>query len=289
MMNPQVSTPPPASGTLESVKGFLDEHTVMITDYGVRVIGVLVLLIFAWICASWARRVTRRALQKAKFDATLTGFFGNMAKWAVLGLAVLACLSIFGINTTSFAAVIAALGLAVGLALQGTLGNFASGIMLLVFRPFTVGQTIEAGGVRGKVYEIDLFTTKIDTPDNRRLIVPNGDIFGSKIENVSHHPKRRVDVEVGVEYAAAIDVTRETLTNAARSVEKIHSEPDVVVVLTGLGASSVDWAVRVWADTGDYAAVKEALLRAVKVHLDEAKIGIPFPQMDVHLDHPVGS
>ncbi len=266
-----------------------DAIGTMCVEYGASALGALVLLFVAWIIAGICGRLVRRGLERANFDVTLTRFFARMVKWLVLLLAVLACLSIFGVETTSFAAVIGATALAVGLAFQGTLGNFAAGIMLLVFRPYKVGDVINAAGQLGKVFEIDLFTTVLDTFDNRRIIIPNGSIFGSTIENITHHPHRRADVDVGVGYAADIDRTREVLTAAAAGVEGGLADPEPAVVLLGLGASSVDWSVRVWANGDDFGAVKQATIRAVKMALDEAGIEIPFPQMDVHLDQPASA
>jgi small conductance mechanosensitive channel len=145
---------------------------------------------------------------------------------------------------------------------------------------------INVAGQLGTVNEIELFTTTIDTFDNRRIIIPNSAIFGSVIENISHHPRRRADVDVGVDYSADIDRTREVLERAAASVEGVLEDPAPAVILLGLGASSVDWSVRVWANSDKFGAVKQATTRAVKMALDEAGIGIPFPQMDVHLDQP---
>lgn len=160
--------------------------------------------------------------------------------------------------------------------------------MLLIFRPFKVGDVVSVSGVTGTVCEIDLFVTTFDTPDNRRIIVPNGSIFGSTIENISHHTTRRVDVAVGSDYGADIDTTREVLLQAAANVEHAHTDPPPSVVLSELGASSIDWTVRVWVDAANYWAVKDALTRAVKYALDQANIGIPFPQMDVHVQQTVG-
>jgi small conductance mechanosensitive channel len=145
---------------------------------------------------------------------------------------------------------------------------------------------INAAGVLGKVNCIELFTIAIDTFDNRRIIIPNSAVFGSTIENISHHPTRRADVDVGTDYTADIDRTREVLLAAAKSVEGGLEDPAPDVFLLGLGASSVDWSVRVWCSSGDFGAVKQATIRAVKKSLDDAGIGIPFPQMDVHLDSP---
>ncbi|MFG0330842.1 MAG: mechanosensitive ion channel family protein [Phycisphaerales bacterium] len=263
---------------------YWDQIAPVATTWGIRVLGALVFLIVAWIVAAWIGRTTWRAFERAKLDPTLGRFFSNLAKWGVLVLAGLGCLGIFGIETTSFAAVLAAMGLAIGLAMQGTLGNFSAGVMLLIFRPFKVGQYVTIAGESGTIYEIELFSTTLDTPDNRRLIIPNGSVYGQKIENITYHPRRRADIDVGVEYAADIDQTRAVLEAAANSVEGRLDDPAPQVVLNGLGDSSVNWTVRVWAPTPDFLAVKQATVRAVKIALDDAGIGIPFPQLDVHLD-----
>ncbi len=294
-MNPALPAPDPAtvdaaqeappgagSGFLDS----LDPDTIieLIEKYGLRVIGVFVLLFAAWILAGWVRRATEKACLRARIEVTLAKFFGNLARWGVLMLALIAILGMFGVETTSFAAVIAAMGFAIGMALQGTLGNAAAGVMLLIFRPFKVGDVVNISGEVGKVYEIELFTTRIDTADNRRIILPNGSVFGQKIENITFHDRRRVDVAVGVEYSADIDQTRDVLFEAARSLPGILTDPEPAVILQELANSSVNWSVRVWAPTSDYWPMRDALTRAVKMQLDQAEIGIPFPQMDVHLD-----
>ncbi len=266
----------------------LDNDTmVLITQYAIRIVGALALLFIGWLAAGWCGSLVRRASDRANIDLTLGKFFAKLTRWAILVLVVLACLGQFGINTTGFAAVLAAAGFAVGMALQGSLSNFAAGVMLLIFRPFKVGDVVSVAGQTGKVNEIELFTTTLDTPDNRRMILPNGSVFGSTIENISFHATRRADVAVGVDYTADIDKTREVLTQAIKTLDNILEDPAPQVVLTGLGASSVDWAVRVWTNASDFWPVKEAALRAVKMALDDAGIGIPYPQMDVHLDGAV--
>jgi len=255
----------------------------LLVTYGGQVAVALVVLCAGWIFAGWVGSVTRKALARAQIDETLTRFLSKLARWGVPLLVVLACLSVFGVETTSFAAVIGSVGIAVGLAFQGTLSNFAAGIMLLMFRPFNVGDVITVAGQTGKVNAIELFATTLDTFDNRRFIIPNGQVFGSTIENITYHPRRRADVAVGVSYAADIDHTREVLTKAAGTVPGALDDPEPAIILLDLGDSAVNWSVRVWAKSEEFGDVKQAATRAVKVALDKAGIDIPFPQMDVHL------
>lgn len=247
------------------------------------IVVAIVLIVVVLLVAGWARKLTIKATTKARVELTLAKFFGNIVKWAIMVMGAVTILQTFGVEATSFAAVLAALGFAIGLALSGTLGNVAAGVMLLVFRPYRVGDVINVNGVTAKVDEIELFTTTFDTPDKRRIIMPNSSIFGSTIENVSHHPTRRVDVAVGTAYDADIDKAREVLMEAARNVEGRLPEEEPVVYLGGLGGSSIDWSVRVWVNSADYWAVKDRLTRDVKYALDKADIGIPFPQRDIHV------
>ncbi|MCA9296001.1 MAG: mechanosensitive ion channel, partial [Phycisphaerales bacterium] len=270
------------TATLSGWKQWLVDKSPLLVEWAFEIVGVFLLLFIAWLVARWLSRMTTRALTKAKIDLTLVRFFAKLVKWSIMLFAIMACLGQFGFEMTSFAAVIAAAGFAIGLAFQGSLSNFSAGIMLLVFRPFKVGDVVNVAGTSGKVFEIELFTTAIDTFDNRRFIVPNSAIFGATIENVSYHGTRRVDVNVGASYDADIDATRAALKSAIETIENRIDEPESVVVLKELGASSVDWTVRVWVKASDYWPTKEALTRAVKMKLDDAGIGIPYPQMDVH-------
>ncbi|QDU33722.1 Small-conductance mechanosensitive channel [Poriferisphaera corsica] len=244
---------------------------------------LLVLLFFAYLIASYAARIVASSMRKTKIDETLTRFFAKSTRWSIMAIAIISVLGYFGISTASFAALIAAAGLAIGLAFQGTLSNFAAGIMLLIFRPYKVNDVITVSGTTGKVFEIELFTTTLDTPDNRRIIVPNASIFGSTIENITYHPTRRVDVAVGTEYTADLEKTRQILLQAASQTNAVLTDPEPAIYLLQLGPSSIDWSVRVWAKTDDYWAVREAITQNVKTALDAADIGIPFPQLDLHL------
>lgn len=251
------------------------------------IVVAIVLIIVVLLIAGWARKLTIKATSKARVEITLAKFFGNLVKWAILIMGAVTILQTFGVEATSFAAVVAALGFAIGMAMSGTLGNVAAGVMLLIFRPYRVGDVINVNGVTAKVEEIELFTTTFDTPDKRRIIMPNSEIFGNTIENVSHHKTRRVDVSVGTAYEADIDQARAALTEAARSVDGRLPEEDPVVYLGGLGDSSIDWSVRVWVNAADYWAVKERLTRDVKYALDKAGIGIPYPQRDIHVPNAI--
>ncbi len=254
-------------------------------DYGVKVVGVLLGLWIAFRVAAWIENRVVRSLQTRKFDEALTLFFGSMARWSVILIAVSSCLGVFGVEATSFAAVIGAAGLAVGLAFQGTLSNFASGVMLLTFRPFTIGDYIKSGGEEGIVAEIGLFVTALDTLDNQRVILPNSAIISGNIVNVTHHDERRVDINVGVSYDADLRQVRDVLDRAAAGIEG-RIDKGHQVFLVSMGDSSVDFQVRVWCRTSDYWDVWDRATQAVKEALDAANISIPFPQMDVHLDKP---
>lgn len=256
-----------------------------VVDWSARIVGVLIALLVALIIARWLQRATERVMERRGVDSTLRGFVGALVRYTVLTTAIVSCLGVFGIQTTSIAAVLGSAGLAMGLAFQGTLSNFAAGVMLLMFRPFKVDDVIQVSGTTGKVTRIDLFTTDLVTGDNRKIIIPNKNVFGNTIENLTALDTRRVDIDVGVDYGGDIDTTRETLITAATSLDLVMDDPAPQAVLIGLGASSVDWSVRCWCKTSDYWAVREALIRAAKIGLDEKQLGIPFPQVDVHLDN----
>lgn len=300
MLQDAVTSDPPADAAAATPTGNLDltaeiERLKSINSeqllawgeqYLLPALIALIAILVGYFVAKFLSRLVSGPVVK-RVDETLGKFVGKFVFYAILAGITIGVLSKIGAPVGGLAALVAATGFAVGLAFQGTLSNFASGVLLLVFRPFKVGDFVDAGGVRGKVNEIDLFTVTLDTPDNRRIIVPNSAISAGTIENITHHRHRRVDVEVGVEYSADLDKTRQVLTEAAEAMRaQMVDGPDrgYAVVLTGLGASSVDWVIRFWTERGDYWDVKEALTGEVKRRLDHAGIGIPFPQMDVHLD-----
>lgn len=264
---------------------YLSAETIrLLGTYLLSAIAFILILIVGRYVAKWVRNLIRGGLDRPKVDTTLTKFAGNFAYYAIFLLAIFAGLETLGVETASFVAVLAAASFAVGLALQGTLANFAAGVMLLIFRPFSVDDYVEIADETGFVRDISLFFTRLTTRDNRLVIVPNGDIFGSTIRNIFAHDVVRVDCDVGTDYSAEIDEVRKVLLEAARSVDDRVEEKGEQAALKGLGDSTIDWEVRVWATPDDYFRLGQELARQVKYKLDEAEIGIPYPQMDVHLD-----
>lgn len=221
-----------------------------------------------------------------RVDVTLGKFLGRLCFYGTLITATLGILATFKVNVAGAMAILTAAGFAIGLAFQGTLSNFAAGVLLLVFRPFKVGDTVVAGGVTGKVNEIDLFTTTFDTADNRRMIVPNSAISSGTIENMTYHPHRRIDITVGVAYAASLDKTRAALIAAAMNLADVMipgEDRGFQVLLGQLSASSVDWTIRFWTATPNVFQTRERLTQEIKLQLGRAEIEIPFPQMQLHI------
>lgn len=259
------------------------KHQDAIVGYTLKTIGVIFLLWLTFKLGNTVRRSLAKALQSKGFDATISNALGGLLRLLVIAASVVSILGVFGINTASFAAVLASLGLAVGLALQGALGNFAAGVLLLIFRPFKSGDVVNVAGQTGSVVEIDLCNVTLDTPDNRRIIVPNGSVFGGIIENITHHKKRRVDVTIGVSYDSDLDRTREVLQNAVSNLDGALENPPAAIILSNLGESSVDWTIRVYCKTSDYWNVREKILYLSKQYLDASKIDIPYPHMTVEI------
>lgn len=253
----------------------------------IRVVGVLLLLLLAWLVARWAKAVIVKALSKAHLDKTIVQFAGTVTSTAVMVLAVILALGLFGVETTTFAAMLGAAGLAVGLAFQGALSNLAAGVMLLLFRPFRVGEFVEIGDESGTVEEVGLYFTRIVTLDKRYVLLPNDDVIGGKIENCSRRAVLRVDVPIGVSYHADPKSTRAALEKAIAGVEGRVEEGMDVPVLVGFGDSSVDWEARVHCRWQDRVVVRERVLVAIWDALVEAGIEIPFPQRDIHINAPV--
>jgi small conductance mechanosensitive channel len=229
------------------------------------------------------RRGVRRVMERSKVEPIIIGFVSSIAYIALLAFVVIAALGQLGIQTTSFIAILGAAGLAIGLALQGSLANFAAGFLMIIFRPFRVGNFIEGAGVAGIVEEIQIFTTILKTPDNKIIIVPNAKLAGDNITNYSAMETRRVDMTVGVAYDADLAHVKNVLNDIISRDERILAEPASQVVVAELADSSVNFVVRVWTKSADFWAVKCDMTETIKNRFDAEGIGIPFPQRDIHI------
>lgn len=267
----------------EDIQNLIEQIFAVLATYGLNVIGALAIIIIGFIAAGWARRTLERALGRSgRIDPTIVRFFGSLLRYAIIAFVVIAALQRFGVEATSLVAVHAAAGLAIGLALQGTLSNVAAGVLLLMFRPFKIGDFITAGGQTGRVKEVGLFTTEMATGDNVKIIVPNGQIWGTAIQNFSANPTRRVDLMMGIDYGDNIDTAMATINRVIGEESRALKDPESVVAVAELADSSVNIVVRVWVNSGDYWGVRWDLTKKLKEQLEADGISIPFPQQTVH-------
>lgn len=250
--------------------------------YGLRVLGALAIFIVGRVVAGIVRRLVGRAMRRSELDEAVCRFGVNLAGAVVMIFAVIAALNAFGVQTTSFVAVLGAAGLAVGLALQGSLSNFASGVLILLFKPFRLGDVVEAAGVKGKVADIGILATTMKTPDNQKIIIPNASVMGGTITNVNAYDTRRVDLVAGIGYGDDIGKARDVLVRILADHDKVLQEPEPTVEVE-LADSSVNFVVRPWTRTADYWTVYFDVTRAIKERFDAEGISIPFPQQDVHM------
>ena len=260
-----------------------DELLPLLTDWAVKIILALVIYVVGkWI----AHRVTalvRKLMGVRQVDATLVNFLGNIVYAVLLAAVIIAALDTLGFPVTSLLAVVGAAGLAVGLALKDSLGNFAAGVMLVLFRPFSKGDFIEAAGVSGTVDDVQIFSTILTTPDNKQITIPNGQVYSGTITNYTRKDKRRLDMVFGVGYDDDLKVAREVLTRVCTGHPKVLAEPAFNIFVLSLGDNSVNFAVRPWAKTEDYWAVWGDVMEQGKAELEKAGCSIPYPQRDVHL------
>jgi len=255
----------------------------VVAVWGLKVIAALAIFIIGRWIAMMVRRGLRSMMEKSGADPIITGFVASIAYIALLAFVVIAALGQLGIQTTSFIAILGAAGLAVGLALQGSLANFAAGFLMIIFRPFKVGDFIEGAGVAGVVEAIQIFTTTLKTGDNKTIIIPNAKLAGDNITNYSAKDTRRVDMTVGVAYDADLSKVKDVLNDIISKEARIHADPAPQVAVAELADSSVNFVVRVWTGTADYWGVKFEFTEAIKNRFDKEGIGIPFPQRDIHI------
>lgn len=253
------------------------------TVYGTKIIGAILIFILGRIVIGFIIRALKRLMKRGGTDQTLAKFLLALTKIALLTFIIIAAISTLGVQTASFVAVIGAAGLAVGFALQGSLANFASGVMLIIFRPFQVGDYVEAGGAAGSVEEVHIFNTILKSPDNRKIIIPNSQVTGSSITNYSAKETRRVDMVFGIGYDDDIKLAKATLEEIVVGDPRVLQDPAPTIALSELGDSSVNFVVRPWVKTADYWAVFFDMHEKVKLTFDQKGISIPFPQRDVHL------
>ncbi len=246
-------------------------------EYGIKVIGAIAI----WFIGSWVIKKMMRGvnliMDKRSFDEGLKRFLLNLLGWLLKVLLIMAILANLGVETTSFAAVLASMGLAIGMALQGSLSNFAGGVMIMIFKPFKIGDFIEAQGEAGVVKEIEIFTTKLLAPSNKLVIIPNGSLSNGNITNYSVESERQVRILIGVSYNADIKQTKDILMNVLTSQDLVLADPAPTVNVAALGDSSVDFTIRAWTKSEDYWTVHYHTLEQVKISLDEAGIEIPYP------------
>jgi small conductance mechanosensitive channel len=265
------------------VETIINQISELATAYGMRILGALAILIIGRILIGIIVGIVRRLLVKSKTDDTLVKFLASLTKIFLLVFVVLAALGTLGVQTASFVAVIGAAGLAIGFALQGSLANFAAGVMLIIFRPYKAGDYIEAGGTAGSVEEIGIFHTLFKTPDNKEVIVPNSKITSDNITNYSAKETRRLDLVFGIGYGDDIKKAKEVLGRLLSEDERVLKDPAPTIAVLELGDSSVNFAVRPWCKTSDYWGLYFDLTERVKLAFDAEGVSIPFPQRDVHL------
>ncbi len=258
--------------------------TTYLIPWGINIFFAIVIFVAGRLVANFLVGVVRRLLTNANVDNILVNFICSIVSWTLLLFVIIAALKQLGLDTTSLIALLGAAGLAVGLSLKDSLQNFAAGVMLITFKPFKKGDYVEAGGTSGSVENIAIFSTTFKTPDNRKVIVPNGAIYSGVITNYSAMDTRRIDMVFGIGYDDDIKKAKEIIENTLKSDGRIHSLPAPVVAVDELADSSVNIVVWPWVNTSDYWTVKREITEKIKIALDENDISIPFPQMDVHLD-----
>lgn len=256
----------------------------LLIEYAMNIAAAILTLAIGLYVARIIANAFHKVLSKRELDSTIVDFVAHMIRYIIIAFVVIAALGRIGVQTTSFIALLGAAGLAIGLALQGSLSNFASGVLIVVLRPFKAGEYIEAAGTAGSVDSVQIFATTLKTPDNKIVVVPNSSILSGNIVNYSRMPTRRIDLIIGVSYGSDLAKTKAVLERVVKANSNVLTDPEPLVAVAELADSSVNLVVRPWVKSENYWKVRFALMEAIKNGLDEAGIEIPFPQMDVHLD-----
>jgi small conductance mechanosensitive channel len=252
-------------------------------DFGIKAVIALVIFYVGRTIARLLVKGVRKVMQAQDSDQILVSFVSSLAYWAIMTFVIIAAIGQIGVQTTSLIAIMGAAGLAIGLSLQGSLANFAAGVLIVMFRPYRVGDFVEAAGVAGSVVQVQILTTVLKTGDNKQIVIPNGQIMGSIITNYSANETRRVDLTIGVGYDDDLDKVRSTLQDLIDADERILKDPASLIAVSELGDSSVNFVVRTWVNSADYWGVYFGLTEAIKKRFDQEGISFPYPQQDVHL------
>jgi len=269
---------------MDQLNTVTNELQPMLVKYGLSIIGAIAILIVGLIIAKWAGKRVEASLRRSKrFDDTVTPLIAKTVRIIIIAVTILAVLNRFGVETASLIAVLGTVGLAIGLALQGTLSNIASGIMLLVLRPFSVGDIVDIGNTSGVVDEIGLFVTEMHTFDNIAITMPNSKIWGNEIKNYTQNDKRRVDMEFGIAYDDDMDKAMNIVKEVLAADERVLEEPEPLVAIGNLGDSAVVIRVRPWTQTANVWPLRYDITKRIKERFDEEDVSFPFPQRDVHL------
>ena len=270
---------------MEQLNIYLEKAGELVTTYGLKFVGAIVALILGlWIIRIIIRSI-RKVLDKGKMDESLKPFLTSLISWTLKILLFISVLGMMGIQMTSFIAIIGAAGLAIGMALSGTLQNFAGGVLILLFKPFKVGDFISAQGFSGSVKSIQIFNTILNTPDKQTIIIPNGGLATGSVTNFSTEPQRRVDWTFGIGYGDDVDKARNVLMKLINEDERILKDPEPFIAVAELGDSSVNLTTRVWVNSADYWGVFFDMNEKVYKTFAKEGLNIPYPQMDVHVDH----
>ena len=263
--------------------GLYEEFQMVGLDFGIRLIAAIAIFFIGRIVVRFVTKEIRKVMESQEVDKILQSFVSNLVYWVLMIFVVIAAINQVGVQTTSLIAIMGAAGLAIGLAMQGSLANFAAGVLIVMFRPYRVGDFVEAAGIAGSVLQVGILTTVLKTGDNKQIIVPNAQIMGSIITNYSANDTRRVDLVIGIGYDDDIDKARDTLQALVDADDRILKDPSCLIAVSELADSSVNFVVRPWVKSVDYSAVKFALTEAIKKRFDKEGISFPYPQQDVHL------
>ncbi|HCZ9705829.1 TPA: small-conductance mechanosensitive channel MscS [Vibrio cholerae] len=274
----------PIVESFNQVNTWLTNNSDLLIQYGVNVISAILILFIGNLVVKGVAGSVANVLKKKEMDKAVVEFIHGLVRYTLFIIVLIAALSRIGVQTASVVAVIGAAGLAVGLALQGSLSNFAAGVLIVAFRPFKSGDYVEIGGVAGSVDSIQIFQTVLKSPDNKMVVVPNSAVIGGAITNYSRHETRRVDMVIGVSYKSDLQKTKRVLRETLEKDPRILKDPDMTIGVLTLADSSINFVVRPWCKTSDYWAVYFDSVQAIKEALDANGIEIPFPQMDVHLN-----